>query len=206
MKIRYLIVTALAALLLGGCATYGYRGGTGGDYYYGRSSGTGYYGAPYGSVGYGSYGGYGGVYGSVGYGYPRGYSRYSYWPGSYYGSRYYGYYPPYYGRPIVRPRPIRPRPPPKISTTISTALTATKTTSRRRTIVLARISRVIWRICRLSSTTRTCTPFSPVIASPVRPETRRSETGPAGWRRMLTIALMAAMARRGASIVTGDRS
>src|SRR5690606_4169209 len=87
MKTRYLVVTALAALLLGGCATYGYRGGTGGDYYYGRSSGSGYYGAPYGSVGYGSYGG-------VGYGYPRAYSRYGYWPRSYYGSRYpyYGYY------------------------------------------------------------------------------------------------------------------
>ena len=113
MKVRYLIVTALAALLLGGCATYGYkdgyRGGSG-DYYYGRSSSSGYYGAPYGSVGYGRYGG---VYGSVGYGYP-GYSRYSYWPRSYYGSRYpyYGsYYPPYYhGRPIVRPRPDNSRP------------------------------------------------------------------------------------------------
>lgn len=110
MKIRYLIVTALAALLLGGCATYGYRGGTGGDYYYGRSSGSGYYGAPYGSVGYGSYGG---LYGSVGYGHARGYGRYSYWPHSYYGSRYpyHGYYGPYYGRPIiVRPRPDHDRP------------------------------------------------------------------------------------------------
>src|SRR5690625_7366055 len=83
MKIRYLVVTALAALLLGGCATYGYRGGSG-DYYYGRSAGSGHYGAPYGSVGYGSFGG---LYGSVGYGYPRGYGRYSYWPCSFYGSR-----------------------------------------------------------------------------------------------------------------------
>lgn len=107
MKVRYLIVTALAALLLGGCATYGYRDGYrggSGDYYYGH--GTGSYGAPYGSVGYGRYGGF---HGSVGYGYP-GYSRYSYWPRSYYGSSYPyyggGYYPPYYyGRPIVRPRP-----------------------------------------------------------------------------------------------------
>ena len=110
MKIRYLVVTALAALLLGGCATYGYRGGTGGDYYYGRSSGSGYYGAPYGSVGYGSYGG---LYGGVGYGYPRGYGRYSYWPRSYYGARYpyHGYYGPYPGRPIiVRPRPDHDRP------------------------------------------------------------------------------------------------
>lgn len=109
MKIRYLIVTALAALLLGGCATYGYRGGTSGDYYYGRSSGSGYYGAPYGSVGYGSYGG---LYGGVGYGRARGYSRHGYWPHSYYGSRYpyYGY-GPYYGRPIiVQPRPDHDRP------------------------------------------------------------------------------------------------
>ena len=112
MKIRYLVTVGLAALLLGGCATYGYRGGSAGsgDYYYDRSS-TGYYGAPYGSVGYGSH--YG-LYGSVGYGYP-GYS-------SYYGPRYaprsygypgYGYYSrPYYGRPIVvRPRPDNNRPP-----------------------------------------------------------------------------------------------
>ncbi|NLG60124.1 MAG: hypothetical protein GX538_08170 [Gammaproteobacteria bacterium] len=108
MKIRYLVVTALAALLLGGCATYGYRGGSG-DYYYGRSSG--HYGAPYGSVGYGRYGG---LYGSVGYGHPYGYSGYSYWPNRYYyGSwyPYYGYYGPYYRPPVVvRPRPDQDRP------------------------------------------------------------------------------------------------
>ena len=104
MKIRYLAIAA-AALLLAGCASYGYRGGSG-DYYYGQSSGSGYYGAPYGSVGYGRY--YGGFRGSVGYGYPSYYNRY------YYGHRYphYGYYPGYYyGRPIVvRPRPGNDRP------------------------------------------------------------------------------------------------
>ncbi|MGY0561253.1 MULTISPECIES: hypothetical protein [unclassified Luteimonas] len=110
MKIRYIVAVGLAALLLGGCATYGYRGGSG-DYYYDRSS-TGYYGAPYGSVGYGSV--YG-AYGSVGYGYP-GYARYGdrYGYGSrYYGYPSYGYYPgAYYGRPIVvRPRPDHNRPP-----------------------------------------------------------------------------------------------
>ena len=105
MKIRHVVIVGLAALLLGGCATYGYRGGSG-DYYYDRSFIV-YYGAPYGSVGYGRM--YG-VYGNVGYGYP-GYSRH-YAP-RYYGYPSYGYYsPPYYGRPIVvRPRPDHNRPP-----------------------------------------------------------------------------------------------
>lgn len=111
MKIRYLAIAAVAALLLGGCASYGYRGGSG-DYYYGQSAGSGYYGAPYGSVGYGTYGGF---HGSIGYGYPGTYYRRSYWPSYYsYGHRYptYAYYPPYYyGRPIVRPRPGNDRPP-----------------------------------------------------------------------------------------------
>lgn len=106
MKIRYLVVAAVA-LLLGGCASYGYRSGSG-DYYYGQSSG--HYGAPYGSVGYGTYGGF---RGSIGYGYPYYYSR-SYWPRRYYTLRYpyHGYYPGYYpGRPIVvRPRPGHDRP------------------------------------------------------------------------------------------------
>src|SRR5690554_5321840 len=110
MKLRYLAIVALAALL-GGCASYGYRGGSG-DYYYGQSARSGYYGAPYGSVGYGTYGGF---HGSVGYGYPGVYYGRSYWPTRYYGHRYpaYGYYPPYYyGRPIVRPpRPGHDRPP-----------------------------------------------------------------------------------------------
>lgn len=108
MKIRYLVIAAVA-LLLGGCASYGYRGGSG-DYYYGQSSGSGYYGAPYGSVGYGTYGGF---RGSVGYGYPSYYRR-SYWPRHSYGYGYghRGYYPGYYyGRPIiVRPRPDHDRP------------------------------------------------------------------------------------------------
>lgn len=102
MRTRNLAIALCAAALLGGCASYGYRGGAG-DYYYGRSSDA-YYGAPYGSIGYGYprgwRGGIGHGYGSpYRYGYPYGYSRY---PG--YG---YGYYPPYYQRPIV----VRPRPP-----------------------------------------------------------------------------------------------
>lgn len=112
MKIRYLVIAA-TALLLAGCASYGYRGGSG-DYYYGRSSGT--YGAPYGSVGYGTYGGFRGSVG-YGWGYPY-YSPYyygrSYWPRHYYGTRYpyHGSYPGYYpSRPIiVRPRPGNDRP------------------------------------------------------------------------------------------------
>lgn len=90
----------VACLTLAGCASYGYRGGSG-DYYYG-SPGTVYrsYGAPYGSVGYGRYSGW---YGGAGYGAP------------YYGSRPYGYGygygggyyrpPPVIVRPIVPPRP-----------------------------------------------------------------------------------------------------
>src|SRR5690606_30214326 len=89
--IRKMILPALAALLLAGCASYQYRGGAGGDYYYGQP-GTEYryYGYPY---GYGSFG-----YGGYGYSYP---SYFSY--GSYYGYPYgYGgyYRPPYSG-----PRP-----------------------------------------------------------------------------------------------------
>lgn len=78
--IRKLILPALAALVLAGCATgYQYRGGSG-DYYYGspgveyRYYGYGYYGYPYGSYGY--------------YGYPN-----------YYGGYYGGYYSPWYRRP-----------------------------------------------------------------------------------------------------------
>jgi hypothetical protein len=71
---KLLFLPVAAAALLAGCATYGYRTGGTGDYYYGRpSADAGYYGS------YGSYGSYG-------YGYP-GYS-------SYYG---YGYGAPYWG-------------------------------------------------------------------------------------------------------------
>lgn len=101
MRTRNLAIAVFAVALLGGCASYGYRGGSG-DYYYGRSSDA-YYGAPYGSIGYGYPGG---LRGSAGYGYRYGYPYYGYsrYPG--YG---YGYYPPYYQRPIVvRPRPDRP--------------------------------------------------------------------------------------------------
>lgn len=86
--IRRLLLPALAAGLLGGCATgYSYRGGVG-DYYYGQPSVEyRYYGVPYG--GYGPYG----YYGYPGYNYlPYGY--YGYWNN-------YGY--PYYYVPIDRP-------------------------------------------------------------------------------------------------------
>src|SRR5690606_22351494 len=86
--IRKLILPALAALVLAGCATgYQYRGGSG-DYYYGspgveyRYYGYGYYGYPYGSYGY--------------YGYP-------YYYGGYYGR----HYSPLYRRPHL---PGGPRP------------------------------------------------------------------------------------------------
>src|SRR5690606_18388815 len=93
LMIRKLILPALAALLLAGCASYQYRGGSSGDYYYGQP-GTEYryYGYPYGYGGYG-YGGYG--YGAYGYGYPSYFSYRSYY-GYPYG--YGGYYrPPYKG-------------------------------------------------------------------------------------------------------------
>src|SRR5690606_13056957 len=88
LMIRKLILPALAALLLAGCASYQYRGGTG-DYYYGQP-GTEYryYGYPYGGYGYGAYG----------YGYP---SYFSY-------RSYYGYpygYGGYYRPPYTGPRP-----------------------------------------------------------------------------------------------------
>ncbi|WP_149196364.1 hypothetical protein [Luteimonas suaedae] len=106
MRTRNLAIALFAVALLGGCASYGYRGGSG-DYYYGRSSDA-YYGAPYGSVGYGYPGG---LRGSAGYRYgsPYGYSRYPGYGYSRYPGYGYGYYPPYYQRPIVvRPRPDRP--------------------------------------------------------------------------------------------------
>lgn len=95
MKLRVLALgaAALAAALLSGCVSYGYRGGSG-DYYYGRGGGSaypGYYGTPYGSVGYSRYGGW---WGGAGY-------RYGYGHPYYYGRPGYGYYPPryYYPRP-----------------------------------------------------------------------------------------------------------
>ncbi len=70
--IRKLILPALAAAMLAGCATYQYRGGAGGDYYYDQpATEYRYYGSPY-----GYYGGYGYGYpygGSIGYGYYRSY-------------------------------------------------------------------------------------------------------------------------------------
>jgi hypothetical protein len=84
--IRKLLLPALAAALLAGCATYGYRDGRG-DYYYGQPSTQyryyGGYGYP-GDYGYPGYSGYGssGYYG-YGYGAP-------YWGGSIGYYRYYG--------------------------------------------------------------------------------------------------------------------
>jgi hypothetical protein len=80
--IRKLLLPAIAAALLSGCVTYGYRDGRG-DYYYGQP-GTEYrYYDGYGNPGYGYYGypGYYGYSGYYGYGVP-------YWGGGYY--RYYG--------------------------------------------------------------------------------------------------------------------
>ncbi len=102
-----LMMTAVlcAAVLLGGCASYGYGGygGYGGGYYDDRP--VGYYGSSaydygYGGYGYGGYAGYGYPYGSY-YGSPYGYGRY------YGGHR--GGYPPYYHQP--RPPQNNPRPP-----------------------------------------------------------------------------------------------
>jgi len=87
--IRKLILPALAALLLAGCASYQYRDGSG-DYYYGQP-GTEYryYGYPYGGYGYGGYG----------YGYPSYFSYRSYYSYPYgYGGHYRPpYRPPHHG-------------------------------------------------------------------------------------------------------------
>lgn len=77
VMIRKLLLPAIAAALLSGCVTYGYRDGRG-DYYYGQPN-----------TEYRYYGGYG-------YGYP-GYGYYGY-PGYYgYSGGYYGYGSPYWG-------------------------------------------------------------------------------------------------------------
>ena len=90
--IRKLLLPALAAALLGACATpYDYRGGHG-DYYYGQPS-VDYYDS--------YYGGYGGMWGYGGYGYGYGYPYYGY------GYPYYGYGYPYYPPVII----VRPDPP-----------------------------------------------------------------------------------------------
>lgn len=88
----------VACMTLAGCASYGYRGGSG-DYYYGSPTTTyRYYGAPYGSLGYGR--GYG-WYGGAGVGSP--YWRHNGW------SRYpYGYGGGYYRPPPVIVRPVYP--------------------------------------------------------------------------------------------------
>jgi len=92
--IRKLLLPALAAALLGACATpYDYRGGHG-DYYYGQPS-VDYYD--------GYYGGYGGMWGYGGYGYGYGSPYYGY------GYPYYGYGYPYYP-PVIIVRPDPPTP------------------------------------------------------------------------------------------------
>ncbi|WP_206203229.1 hypothetical protein [Thermomonas sp. HDW16] len=96
---RNILLSALAATALAGCATdYAYRGGNG-DYYYGQPRVEYRY---YGPSVYGGYGGYygNGLYGGVGFGYPYGYGGY----GGYYGGGYWNY--PYGGYPHwYRPRP-----------------------------------------------------------------------------------------------------
>jgi len=108
--IRKVLLSALAAATLAGCATdYGYRGGNG-DYYYGQPRTEYRYYDPYGyyggyGYGYGSYG-----YGSYGYGARYYYDRYG---RLVYGSPYGSYYGSYYGYPYGyggtwgsgRPRP-----------------------------------------------------------------------------------------------------
>lgn len=106
--IRKLLLPALAAAVLGACATgYDYRGGNG-DYYYGQPSvdyQDDYYG-PYGSAGYGYPGGWSGMLG-YGIGYGGGYGSYGYggYPYGYGGPYGYGY--PYYPPVII----VRPDPP-----------------------------------------------------------------------------------------------
>lgn len=89
--LRNLLLSALAAATLAGCATdYAYRGGNGGDYYYGQPRTEYRYHDPYGYSG-GYYGGYYyDRYGRLVYVSPYGY-------GGYYGGPYYGY--PYRQRP-----------------------------------------------------------------------------------------------------------
>lgn len=93
---RNILLSALAAATLAGCATgYSYRNGNGGDYYYGQPRTEYRYHDPYGyydSYGYGAY--------APGYYYDR-YGRLVY--GSFYG--YYGYPPGYGSHWWYRPRP-----------------------------------------------------------------------------------------------------
>lgn len=88
--LRNILLTALAAASLAGCATdYAYRGGNG-DYYYGQPRTEYRYYDPYGASGYGFGGYYYDRFGRPVYAYPYGY-------GGYYGGPYYGY--PYWYRP-----------------------------------------------------------------------------------------------------------
>jgi len=102
---RKILLAAVLASTLGGCATYDYVGNTApGGYYSGRPT-TQYY--DYGA--YGSYGPYGGgyvypgssVYLGIGSGYYPGYYGYRRYP-------YYGYYNPHYPNYPRPPRPPRP--------------------------------------------------------------------------------------------------
>jgi hypothetical protein len=109
---RKLVLPVLAMALLGGCISYSYRDGHGGDYYYGEPSVEYRYTPSYGI--YGSYGSYGyyGNYGPYRYGYG---DRYRHDYGYPYSGRYYRY-PYYYVRPTqpratVDPTPDRPRSP-----------------------------------------------------------------------------------------------
>lgn len=119
MSIR--ILTLSAALLVGGgCVSYSYHTGDGGDYYSGTPSVQYRYMTPGGI--YYSYSPWYGHYGY--YGYPGYYGGYYGYP--YYGSRHHGYYGyPYWGNPYYYGgtwgywhgpyKPPRPNPPPPVN-------------------------------------------------------------------------------------------
>lgn len=111
---KLLLLPAIAAALLAGCATYGYRAGSG-DYYYGQP-GTQY--RVYGSYGYPGYYGYGypGYYGGYGYGYGAPYwgGYYRYIPTRPHGGHHHGGDHDDHGTPPPgqgHQQPDRPRPP-----------------------------------------------------------------------------------------------
>jgi len=93
---KKVLLAAVFATALSGCATYDYAGGSApGGYYHGRPT-TEYYGPYYGGYGYPGTS----IYIGSGYGY-YGYSRYP----------YYGHYNPYYPYYPPRYRPPRPHDP-----------------------------------------------------------------------------------------------
>ena len=94
--LRNVLLSALAAATLAGCATdYAYRGGNGGDYYYGQPRVEYRYYDPYGYGGYGFGGYYYDGYGRLLYGTPYGFYGYPYGYG--YGSGWYRPRPHHHG-------------------------------------------------------------------------------------------------------------